>query len=85
MIVLCIEDVFMNSDVEKCGKVAGKQAFTKGKEYKARRFATTLEDPYKLTELLRVTNDFGERHSIKICEEGADNSFFHKHFQEVKR
>ncbi|SEG56095.1 hypothetical protein SAMN04487919_1133 [Bacillus sp. ok061] len=83
MKVICIKDVIMNTD-EKNGKYSGKQAFTKGKLYKARHHTTTLEDPRTPVKVLRANNDLNDLHIIKHCYEGADNAFFKKHFLEVK-
>ncbi|MBK5492203.1 MULTISPECIES: hypothetical protein [Bacillus] len=84
MKVICIEDAYMNPDKEKGGKHAGKRAFTKGQIYHARHYTTTFEDPWTLLKALRVTNDFNERHIIRRCYKGADNTFFETHFRKLE-
>ncbi|AMR06457.1 hypothetical protein P4V72_05785 [Bacillus thuringiensis] len=83
MKVICTKDVVMNTN-EKYGKYSGKRVFTKGKLYKARHHTTTLEDPWTPVKVLRATNDFNDRHIIKHCYEGANNTFFENHFLEVQ-
>lgn len=75
MKLLCTKTVIMED---------GNQAFTKGKQYKARKHTVTFinGDPYEFEQVLRAKNDNGEQHIIKHLERD-DNNFFYIHFKEL--
>ncbi|MBE7114294.1 hypothetical protein FT641_19265 [Bacillus paranthracis] len=80
--VRCIEDVYLNPN--QGYKDSGKKVFTKGKWYKTRHANIKVGNPYEpnVVRVLRAKNDLEQQHIIKHCTEGADNSFYEKHFKE---
>lgn len=82
MKLMCIETVNMISDIEE----ERYQAFTKGKEYKARK--GTLKgyngNPYAIVDVLRAKNDKGESHIIKRLNSDDLNEFFNRHFEVIR-
>lgn len=64
--------------------VDGTQAFTEGKQYRARKHLVTCVDgdPYKWEQVLRAKNDNEEQHVIKHLKRDK-NDFFYNHFEEL--
>lgn len=73
----CIKTVVMND---------GTQAFTEGKEYRARKGNVQGLDgnPYEPTLVLRAKNDQGESHIVKRLKDENLNDFFCIHFEELQ-
>lgn len=61
------------------------QAFTKGKEYKARKGTVKglFNEPFGVFPVLRARNDKGESHIIKHLARNDLNDFFSNHFKEL--
>lgn len=75
----CIKTVIMTD---------GRQAFTEGQEYKARKGNVPGLDGQGYLELptpvLRARNDFNELHVIKNLNSSVNDVFYATHFAELK-
>ena len=81
MKLICIESVQMQGPKEK----DQYQAFTEGKEYRARRGTCQgLDgDGYEYVPVLRAPNDKKESHIIRRLKDDRMDEFFFKHFKEI--